>query len=76
MGKCKNATKGDRGTHKGPYPTLSSHGCELGDTAQDLMKEVASVEEVFSHMGTSSKTPFRFTQLSISPPEWSLSPEH
>ena len=40
------------------------------------MKEVAPMEEVLSHMGASSKMPFRFTQSSRSLFEWSLPPEH
>ena len=40
------------------------------------MEEVASMEGVFSQMGSPSMTPFRFTQLSRLPSEWSLSPEH
>ena len=72
MGKCKNATKGSRGTQKGASPTLLSHGDEQGDTgntAKDLMEEVASMEEVFSQMGAPSTMPFRFTQLSRLPSE-------
>ena len=49
---------------KGASPTMLSHGGEQGDTAQNLMEEVASMEEVFSPMGAPSKMPFRFTQLS------------
>ena len=41
-------------------PALLSHGCELCDTAQDLMEEIAL------RMGPSPKTPFRFTQSSRS----------
>ena len=73
MDKHKNATKGGRGVQKGASPTLSSHGGEQGDTgnkAQDLMEEVASMEEVFSQMGSPSKMPFR------SPSKQSLSCEH
>ena len=57
MGKHKNATKGGRGVQKGASPTPSSHGGEQGDTgntANDLIKEEASMEDVFSHMGTPS----------------------
>ena len=79
MGKCKNAAKGGRGTQKGASSTQLSHKGEqgdTGDTAQNLMEEVASMEEVSSLMGVPSKTPFRFTQLSRSSFKWSLSPEH
>ena len=44
-----------------------SHGGEPGDTAQDQIKEVASMEEVLSQMGMSPRAPFRFTQSSRSP---------
>ena len=76
MGKHKNAAKGGRDAQKGAFPTPSSHGVETGDTAQSLMGEVASMEEVFLPMGAPSKMPFRFTQWSRSSSEWSLSPEH
>ena len=78
MGKHKSTTKGGRGAQMGASSIPSSHGGEQGDTgntAQTLMDEVASMEEVFSQMGTPFKMPFRFTQLSRSPSEWSLSPE-
>ena len=58
--KCKNAVKGGAHAWKGTSPTLSSHGGEVddtGDTAKDLMEEVASLKEVLLQMGTSSKTP-------------------
>ena len=42
MGKHRNATKEGGGEHKDTSPTLSSHGGDLCDTAQDLMEEVAS----------------------------------
>ena len=63
---------------KGASHTLSSHGGEqadTGNTAQDLMEEVASMEEVFSHLDAPSKVSFRLTQLSRSPSEWSWSLE-
>ena len=71
-------SKGGRGTQMGASPTPSSHGVEQGDTAntaQNLIKEIASMEEVFLLMCAPSKIPFRFTQLSRSPFEQSLSPE-
>ena len=79
MGKWQNATKGGGGMQKVASPTPLSHGGEqgdTGDTAQDLIEEVALMKEVFSQMGTPSKMPFRFTQLSRLPSEWSLSSEH
>ena len=76
MGKHKNAAKGGGGAQKVASPTSLSHGGQQGDTAQDLMEAVASMEEVFLQMGIPSKMPFRFTQLSRSPSKWSLSHEH
>ena len=64
MGKCKNAAKGEADAHKGAATTPSSHGGEAGDTGktvQDLLEEVASLEEVLLQMDTSSKMPFQFT---------------
>ena len=78
MGKCKNATKRDTGAQKGTYLMPASHGGNAGytgNTAQDLMEEVASLEEVLLQMGTSTKMPFRFTQSSRLPSKWSLPPE-
>ena len=72
MGKHKNTTKEREGTQKGASPTLSSHGGEqgdIGDTAEDLMEEVALMEEVFSQISTPSNRPFRFTQLNGLPSE-------
>ena len=46
---------------EGCLPTPSSHGSEeddIGDTVQDLMEEVASLEEVISQIDASSKMPF------------------
>ena len=43
VGKCRNATKVDRGMEKEFPPTPSSHGGELCDTVQDLMEEVVSI---------------------------------
>ena len=54
---------------KDAFPTPSSHGGELCDTAQGQMEEVAS------QMGASSKMPFRYTQLSRLPSVHSLSLE-
>ena len=48
MGKHRNATKMDRGVQKDTSPTPSSSGSEPCDTAQDLMEEAASMEEVLS----------------------------
>ena len=45
------------GVHKDASPTLSSHGGELYDTAQDPMEEVASQRDMYPKM------PFRFTQM-------------
>ena len=76
MGKHKNAA---REGAKGTSPTLSSHGCEAGDTSEaghDLRDDVDSFEERLSLMGTLSRMPFRFTQSSWSPSEWSLMPDH
>ena len=70
MGKHRSATKAGGGAHKDASPTLSSHGGKQGDTAQDLMEEVAS------QMGKSPKMPFRFTQLSRLSYVCSLSLEH
>ena len=78
MGKHKNTTKGGSDAQKGISHTLSSHAGEAGDTGDvvhDLRDEVALLKDVLSQMGTSSKTPFCFTQDSRSPSEWSLSPE-
>ena len=57
---------------KGASPTPSSHEVEqgdTGDTAQNLIEEIASMEEVFSLTGAPSKMSFRFTQLSRLPSE-------
>ena len=56
MGKHRNPTKVEWSSHKDASPTLSSHGGELCDTAQDLTEEVAS------QMGMSPKMHFRFAQ--------------
>ena len=70
MGKHRNTTKGGRDVQKGTSLTMPSDGGKPGDTfdmVQDMMEEVASLEEVLSQMGASSKMPFKFTQSSRSP---------
>ena len=75
MGKCRNATKVGGDAQKDTSPSLSSHAGRPCDIAQDLMEEVALIEEVLSQMVTSPKMPFRFTQSSRSPSVCSLSLE-
>ena len=69
MGKYKNTTKGSASTQRGSSHIPSSCDGEGGDTAQDLMEEVASLEEVLSQMGAPSKMPFRFGRTSRPPSE-------
>ena len=72
MGKHRIAIEGGTSAQKGASPTLSSHGGKAGDTGntvQDLMEEVSSLEEVLLQMGASSKTPFRIIQSSRLPSE-------
>ena len=79
MGKQKNTVKGGEKAHISNSPTLSSHVGEAGDpcdAGQDLMDEVASLEEALSQMGTSSQMSFPFTHHSGLPLEWFLSAEH
>ena len=61
MGKHKNAAKGETGTQKGAFPSLSSHGGDAGDTGntiQDLMEEVASLEKYYHRWALLPKCPF------------------
>ena len=53
MGMHKNTAKGGTGMQKGASPTLLSHGVEQGDTAQNLMEEIALMVEVFLLSGCS-----------------------
>ena len=76
MGKHKNATMPSGGMQRDTSPTPSSCGGKPGDTAQNLIEEVTSMEEVLLQKGTSPKTPFRFTQSKRLLSIWSLSPEH
>ena len=75
MGKHKNATKGGSDCQKGISPTPLSHVGGAGDTG-DVVHDLASSEEAWSQMGTSSKMPFCFVQCRRSLSEWSSSPEH
>ena len=62
-------TKEAEACKKGASLIPLSHGDKQGDTgntSQDLMEEVASIEEVFSQMGTPSMMPFRSTKFSRS----------
>ena len=57
-----------------PFPLLQDG--EEGDTVQDLIEEIAAMEEVLPHMDASPKMPFRFRRTSQLPSERSVSPEH
>ena len=69
MGQGKNTTKAGWGAQRDTSSTLSSHGGKPEDTTHDQL------EEVSLQMGASSKTHFRFMQLSRQPSVHSLSPE-
>ena len=53
MGKCKTTTKGGASSQRGASSFLSSQDWEEGDTIQDLIGEVPSMEEVLWHLGAS-----------------------
>ena len=53
MGKCKTTTKGGACSQKGASPFLSSQDGEEGDNIQDLIGEIASMEDVLWHPGAS-----------------------
>ena len=61
MGKFKTTNKGVASSQRGTSPFLSSQDGEEGDTVQDLIGEIASMEEVLCHPGAYPQMPFRFT---------------
>ena len=65
MCKCKNVAIGGKATQKGTSPTPLYHGGEQGDTAQNLMEEVALMEEVFLMIGAPSMMHIRLLITNI-----------
>ena len=76
MGKCKTANKEGTNLLKGVSPFKSSQDGEEGDVVQDLVEEIASVEEVLLHLDASPKTPSSFGRTCQSPLERLVSSEH
>ena len=64
MGKCKTTNKGGVKLQKGTFPFPPLQDEEEGDIVQDLMNEIAAMEEVFSHLDASPQMPFRFGRTS------------
>ena len=57
MGKCEATNKGGTSSQRCASSFLSSQDGEEGDTIQDLIGEIASMEEVLWHPGNPPKCP-------------------